>query len=259
MPIPTLNDNYHMKIKLIMVVLLLAVSSSAGAQSSGGASLWSSVTVEKKLSKKLSVDVEAEMRTMPQLDGVSRWSGGVGADYKLLNWLTASAAYGLLYDHNIKYTYHDDGSLNKRADYWAPRHRFTTGLTAEADVQRFTLSVAEKWQYTYTPEKTIASRYDYDKERQDGKQKVYKGKGKSYLRSKFKAEYNVKGLPLTPYASVELYNGWSVKKTRYTLGCGWSITKHHKLGLYYRYQDKADADDNDTERHIIGVDYKFKF
>ncbi len=50
-----------------------------------------SVEAEKKINKKVSLDLEAEMRTRDDVKEVDRWSGGVSVSYKLLSWLKVSA------------------------------------------------------------------------------------------------------------------------------------------------------------------------
>jgi len=207
------------------------------------------------------VGLEGEMRTRDNVSTTSRWSVGVDANYKLLPWLKASAGYTFLYDNNEKLTYHTDGTINKEAHFWAPRHRFQVSLTADYDIGNFNLSLRERWQYTYRPEKTISERYDYDQEDYDGEQKTYSGKGKNVLRSRVQLEYKIPNCSLRPYISAEAYNAWSLQKMRYTIGTDWKINKQHSIGVFYRYQTvNKDDDDYDTgNMHILGIGYKLKF
>ena len=81
------------------------------------------------------------------------------------------------------------------------------------------------------------------------------------LRSRLQVEYDIKGVPFEPYASVEMYNdfdGFKIKKMRYTIGGDYKINKQHSIGLYYRHQDFS-GDDEGESTHILGVGYKFKF
>ena len=65
------------------------------------------------------------------------------------------------------------------------------------------LSLRERWQYTYRPEKTV-TRWDFDNSWWEDKVRL--GKGKNQLRSRLQLEYDKKKALLTPYASVELPN-----------------------------------------------------
>lgn len=260
-----------MKKQLFITLALLAAPLLASAQSEPKTSddfgIWTDISAEKKLSKKASVEIEAEYRTANNANQNSRWSMGLSGEYKLTKWLKVGAGYTFLYNHNDKYTYHDEdpnkanyGKLNKYASYWGPRHRVNVDVTGAVGLGDWKFDLRERWQYTYRPEKTIDERYDFDDEDWDGKQKTYSGKGKNTLRSRLQVSYDKKGLDVEPYANVELYNAWSVEKVRYTVGLDWKIVKGQTLGVYYRYQDNSKYDDdNDRNMHILGLSYKVKF
>jgi len=219
--------------------------------------MWYSVGAEKKIDKKFSVGAEVEFRTRNDSKTVDRWTGAIDASYKLLPWLKASAGYKFLYKNNKeKITYNSDGNYNNwRPSYWGNRHRFFADLTASVKTGDFEFSLRERWQYTYRPEATT-TRYDFDNSKWEDT--TVSGKGKNVLRSRLQVEYDIPNCKITPYANVELYNAWSIEKTRYTLGADWKLTKQHVLGAYYRYQSIND-DDDEPNGHIIGLSYKFKF
>ena len=231
------------------------------------------VEAQKKLSKQWSLSLEGEWRTRDNTSTTDRWSLGLGLDYKVAKWLKASAGYTLLYDHNQRISYFDatddavlDGDADagdpkKLADFWGTRHRFNLSLTADKKLfGDFRFSLRERWQYTYRPEQTVSERWSYLDNAYDGKEKTYNGKGKNVLRSRLQVEYDKKGLALTPYVNVELFNAWSLEKIRYQAGFDWKLSKSHSLGLFYRYQHvNNDDDDLESNIHLIGLGYKFKF
>ncbi|MBQ2195617.1 MAG: DUF2490 domain-containing protein, partial [Prevotella sp.] len=90
------------KLFSLFVLLMVAVGGYAQSDDFG---IYSTLSVEKKIDKKASVGVEAEMRTRENLSTFDRWSIGVDGSYKLTKWLKASAGYTLLYDNNEKTTY----------------------------------------------------------------------------------------------------------------------------------------------------------
>ena len=265
--------------KRIAIVLMACLTAVAVCAQSDDFGIWTSLELQKKINKKWNVSAEAEMRTRDNVGTVDRWSGGVEADYKLLKGLKVSAGYTFLYDNNERISYFDaddeevideatwdDGTLvkvgdpKKRADYWAPRHRFSVSLTGEKNFGPWGLSLRERWQYTYRPEYTVDERYSYYDDDMDGTSHTYRSKGKSVLRSRLQVDYKQKGQKVIPYVSVEMYNAWSVQKMRYTIGADWKVTKKHVLGLSYRYQTVHNDDfDNEPNRHILGIGYKYKF
>lgn len=237
---------------------MLFLPLAAFAQSDFG--VWYSAGAEKKIDKKWTVGVEGEFRTRNNSCTADRWDFGVSAEYKVAKHLKASAGYDFLRDNNIeKITYHSDATPNKwRPSYWGSRHRLHFDLTGSVDAGRVRLSLRERWQYTYRPSKTV-KRYDFDNAPMEEETEV-RGKGKSVLRSRLQTAWDIPHCKVEPYANVELFNSWSLTKTRYTVGADWKITKHHSVGLYYRYQDVRDNDeDNEPDMHVIGASYKFKF
>ena len=231
------------------------------------------VEAQKKLSKVMNLSFEGELRTRDNTKHVDRWSAGLSLDYKAAKWLKFSAGYTLLYDNNERISYFDatddevlDGDADagdpkKCAKYWATRHRFIVSATFDKKlIGDFRFSLRERWQYTYRPEYTVDERWSYLDQAYDGKPKTYDSKNAHVLRSRLQVEYDKKGLAVTPYASVEFFNAWSLQKTRFQVGLDWKVSKQHSLGLFYRYQSvRDDEDDLEPNRHMIGLGYKIKF
>lgn len=258
--------------KRTALIFMMCVAAMAASAQSDDFGIWASIEAEKKIDKKWSVGFEAEMRTRDNVGTVDRWSGGLDVGYKIVKGLKLSAGYTFLYDNNERISYYEEGDGKVRREevaigdpkkcgkYWGPRHRFHVTLTGEKSFGNFGISLRERWQYTYRPEQTVDQRWSYYDEEWDGEEHTYKGKGKSVLRSRLQVEYKLKTLGLTPYASAEMYNAWSVEKMRYTLGADYKLTKQHVFSLYYRYQTvRDDGFDNEPNRHVLGVGYKFKF
>ncbi len=242
-----------------LLVALMFMASGLHAQSDDFG-VWTSVGAEKSFGKKWGLEAEAEYRTRNDSKTSDRWSFGLEGSYKIVKGLKLSAGYTLLSDNNKeKISYHEeDGSYNNwRPSYWGTRHRFTVSLTGSINAGRFKLSLRERWQYTYRPEKTT-DRYDFDNETWEDK--TVRSKGHNVMRSRFRVEYDVAKCKVDPYADVELFNAMALQKVRYTVGADWKIKKVHNIGLFYRYQTaNSKDDDNEPNTHVLGVSYKFKF
>lgn len=202
----------------------------------------------------LTGNVEGEYRTQDGFSGTERWTLSAGLDYKLCSFLKLSADYKYIQRHVESWV---TKKGNIVSDYWQPRHRAGVALTGSYKWNRFTFSLRERYQYTYRTEQT-AAKYDGD----DGSQKddeVIEAKSKHVLRSRLKAEYNIRKSGFSPFASCELYNnlsGFTHEKARYTIGTEYKINKKHSLDMFYRYVDTSD--DDDSNRHVIGIGYQFK-
>ncbi len=245
--------------KTLMAVLISMMSLPLSAQNEAG--LLMELGAEKKLSRKFSVGLEADLRTRNNFKTMDRWSIGIGAEYKIIKHLKFAAGYTLL-NNNFRedISYNTNGSYNNwRPSYWGIRHRLNASLTGTYKfANNIRVSLRERWQWTYRPEKTV-TRWDFDNEQWEDK--VRKGKGKNQLRSRLQIEYDKKYAPLTPYASVEMYNSWAIEKIRYTVGTDINLIPNHTFSVFYRFQNmhNVDEEDYDPNMHYIGLGYKFKF
>lgn len=270
------------------MVLALALMAGAVAKAGDDFGLWTELSVEKSFNKKFSVSGGFDFRAEENVTRASRYAVNVGADYKLAKFLKIGAGYVYMYNRSaaeLKVDYKKDGTTMNGYDYdhayWRHRHRVFAEVTGKVDVGRFTFSLRERYQYThYMPDSCVRDKYRglvpesyeggywpvrnengmfyaYDETVMDAKPK----KGKHYLRSRLQVEYDIKGLPLTPFASYEFSNnlsdGFHLDKQRLTVGADYKIKKKHTLSLAYIHENGADDDSGNL--HAISVGYKFKF
>lgn len=251
-----------------LILVLALIPAMAFAQDDFGTLI--SVSGEKKLSKTITLGMEAEMRTRDNMKTVDRWLGGVSVSYKLTSWLKMAASYQFLYDNNERISYYDEddgkvkkgivniGDPKKRAQYWGPRHRFNLSLTGSYKIGNVGLSLRERWQYAYRPKHTVEERWSFYDEDWDGEEHTYSAKGKHQLRSRLQATYKIKNFPATPYVNVEFFNAMDLEKTRINVGADWKINKKNEITTFYRYQT-VHGDDSEVDIHLIGLEYKVKF
>lgn len=245
-----------MKKIVVMLMILLPIGAQAQSDEFG---TWTSVSLDKKLSKQFTLGTELELRTGNNLKNIDRWSAGISLDYRLAKWLKASAGYTYLYDyHPETYTYQDDGDLNKRTmTYFGSRHRLNVSLTASKDFGKLSVSLRERWQYTYRPEQTNR-RMDY--QHSDlGYSYPVKGKATNMWRNKLQLKYKATSL-LQPYLYGETYVGGSgFDKLRLSLGTELKLSKQSSLSVGYVYQKVYDDNDEEGNKHVLSIGYKYKF
>lgn len=244
-------EKRHLTPLLLLALLLMPATSRAEGDD---VDLCTEVNVEKKLTKAFSLEAGGEYRSRGGMAHTDRWSGNIGAEMKLTPWLKAAAGYSLLYDHNEKLS----NSGKKRADYWGTRHRAHLSLTGSATLGKFTLSLRERWQYTYRPEQTV------DRIRvADGlllpDDKTYRGKCTNLWREKVQVKYKLTKM-WRPYIGHETYmggSGWD--KMRITAGTEIRLNKKHSIDVGYLFQRVFNDDEEEGNRHLICVGYNFKF
>ena len=251
-----------MKLKHILGVLLVAVSTTAGAQTLlGGAEFG------HKFVFGLNVGAGVEYRSADWVNNSDQWSAEVSASYKPMKPLKIGLAYKFIQAKTVatKTTNYDVPA------YWVNKHRISIGVTGEwKPLKALTLSLRERYQYTYRPE-LLVPRFDIENGAPAGN-KTVSAKSKHILRSRIMAEVKPsKKCRFTPFWSFELYSlladvnhtkdrrneSLFCDKWRVTAGTGFKITRHNSLDLFYRFAKTTDADEFDSP-HTVGLVYSFK-
>lgn len=252
---------------VIFIAALLPILCHAQTDDTG---LWMGASVEKKLSKKWSIEAEGEYRLMDDMQTTDRFSIGLSTSYKIMRWLKADAGYDYLHSREPG-EYTGSGNYYKSA-YWCPRHRVHASLAATAKLTKnLRLSLRERWVYTYRPS------FDRNRINVDEHSAQYgiitakeeDGKCKNALRSRLLLDYKIKKSGFTPFVSLEAYTATggkdgdfgNLQKLRYSLGTEYEFTKHHAVKLYYLFQDYKEGEDEEgnNDRHVVGVSYGYSF
>ena len=243
---------------IVLAVLMTATVTEMRAQDNLG--LWAEVNVEHKVSKRLEVGGGIEVRRRDFFRDPDRISVGVDVAYKLTDWLKLNGGVTLMEDNRYKVS----GNLSKYAEYWSPRARFFLGLTASQSFGDFTLSLRERWQYTYRPEMTVNRYWTYTDEDDDAYEgefadtHTFGAKGKHAWRNRLQLKYKLSKM-WRPYVNIETNVSHGLEKIRYAAGTEIRLTKKHVFDLRYLYQQTPNDDDDEGDRHIIGLGYTYKF
>lgn len=224
---------------MLLLVGIIAGTGQLAAQSNDFG-VWTSVAGEIDIIKGLNFGVEGEFRSRDNSSEVDRWSGSADLSYRICPYLKAGVSYSFLYVNNEK----------KKGNVWENRHRYNIYLTGSYKWDRFTFSLRERFQHTY---------------RVGVKEKADRANPKQILRSRLQISYNIRKCKFNPYVSCEFFNGLNdpqkneLEKVRYTIGTEYKLNKKNSFDFCYRYQTKDSGDDDEPNRHILGISYSHKF
>jgi hypothetical protein len=186
------------KLKLIFTFLLLVLSLGASAQTEGAT--WSSIKVQKKLSKQFKVFMEPQLRwTDTELE---QRLLETGVDYEPIKYFSTT----VIHRYSIKTT----NNGRERT------HRFALDLNGKMDVNNWEPEVRIR----YTNLKDFNA---------DG--------GGNFLRYKIGVGYDIKKIKTKPEISAEAFQeliGNTIRKWRYTVGASYDINKDVSTGLSYK-------------------------
>lgn len=277
------------KVALFIISAFLLTSFNAvWANDNDDHALWTSFEMTKKINKKFKVGAEFEYRTKDYLKDIERFSAGVNLQYKITEWLKATAGHIFIlgYNNSETKTHFDDkvdppveDGWNYEHSYWEKRNRVYLAITGETKIGRFKLSLRERLQYTRTHAEIIEEdkhRFGIEvKEEYDAlgnisgtktvvnwedpvtELETKKHKNNTVLRSRFTVKYDIPKCKITPFASFELYSRvdkWkNYDKFRARIGASYSINKDNAIELYYLCEKFEKKGSGDT--HVIGVGY----
>ena len=221
------------QLKILFFTASLLTIHTLSAQDDLGSSLSADIT--KRIIPGLNLSLEEDFRLRDNLSEVDRFSTTLELSYKPWKFLKLGGAYNLInYNHETK--------------GWEVRHRYYFFATGSYRINRFTVSLRERFQSTY---------------RVGVKETSKRANPKLYLRSRLEVEYDIRNCKFEPFASVELYNtlndpqGNKMNKLKYTAGSKYKLNKRNSLQLYYRYVNFKD-DDEGNGKHMIGLGYSYK-
>lgn len=232
------------------------------------------IEAEKRIATNLDFSIDAGFRTQDNTQKVERYSVGAGLSYKFISTkkfdMKVNGGFEYLWCQKLGYKkdhYNSEGEYNGYNiydSYWRNRHRTQLGLSASySPSKRWSFSLKETVQYNHFCSDSVRRqqyRYNDDDEEylKSDENKYEKSKDRFVLRSKLTIEYNIKGLPLNPFVSVDYGCGlnYTANKWKLSIGSDYNINKKNKLSLFYRFQ--TEDDDDEPNGHIVGLAYKIK-
>ena len=250
-----------------------------------------SVEVEKKIKPGLSVEAGISFRSQDDSKDMERFMASIDLSYRLFQTrdkkfnIKSSIGFDYILKQNLKETskkyddfaYDESGALiGSKEDYYKgynveerfKRNRYRGNLAFSFNYKpskRWNFSLKETFQYNHYASADSINRYKYRLNDDDepylkeADKKYIATKDRWILRNKFTVEYNIKGLPLNPFASVDFGVGLSKStfKQKYTAGLDFNINKQNRLTTWYRFSHEDD--DDEPNGHLVGLSYKFEF
>jgi long-subunit fatty acid transport protein len=222
-----------LKNKLLFFLFFYFITASLYAQVND-AGLWTSINIDKKISKKFSISLSEEIRFNENISEMGSIFTDAGINYKINKIIRISGNYRF---------------INKRRidDSYSQRHRYYFDFSIRTKFQYFTLMFRTRYQSQY---KDIYSS-------PDGKV------AENYIRNKLTIKYEL-DKKWSFYGSFEMfsplrtYDKILFDNLRYNAGIEYSINKMHSIDLSYLIQKEYNVKNPWTD-YVICVGYNFSF
>lgn len=189
------------------------------------AGLWSSLSIEKKFSDKVSASLSEEFRFNENISELSSFFTDAGIAFKFNDDVKISGCYRFI-------------SKRKTEDYYSFRHRIYFDIVFRRKIKKLTPAIRLRLQEQQT------DIYSSDA----GKIPEW------YLRPKISFRYNLKG-KFTPYLASEFFYHFAGKvfdNARNTVGVERKINNKLDLDLFFLHQREFNVD-NPTYDYIWGI------
>lgn len=208
-------------------VLLLFTSPKVHAQNEG-LGLWSNISIEKKIGKKISITANGQARFVERISYAQTYFGELGLSYKLnKNWEISG------------YYRYSQRRKNELKDFKS-RLRYYADLSFSHKIGKLKVENRLRYQSQF---KDNDGETDFDT---------------SYLRNKIEVSYPNKSI-FTPYISGDVFYeiGGKIDQIRPKVGVSFKVTKHHSFDVsVFSNVDLIGTESSDA---IVGLGYKFKF
>jgi hypothetical protein len=219
--------------KVILALFMLIMSTQAFTQWND-AQLWTSVNLEKKIIKGLSVTLSEEVRFSENITEVGTFFTDIGLNYKInKNWRIAG---------NYRFT-----NKIQLDNSYSKRHRYYFDLSYRQKFYQFTIIARTRFQSQYADVNSSET----------GHLPEY------YSRNKLTLKYNI-NQKISPYLSAEAFiplNNPDVKgidNMRYSLGVEWEFVKNSTLDVFYLIQQEYQKANRERD-YVMGIGYTYSF
>ena len=206
----------------------------AQATYSDDLALWMSLNLDKKINKKISLQLSQQNRINENISTYGRGSIDLGITYKLIKGLRIMGSYTYLKRPN------PDNSFTNE-------HRFSSGLIYKKNVGQWDFSCRSMVQMRFKD--------------------IYSSKNgkipKNYWRNKFGIKYKLNKY-FTPYLAEEIYYPFNQSKTsglnksRSFVGFDYTLNRKTQIGSYFLLQHQLNAPKTTQRDFVIGVEFSYQ-
>ena len=232
----------HFSLFIVHFFLLLIANTPLLFAQNSDWSLWTSINAEKKLSKNWELGIGTEFRWKDNISATDQIRGSADVSRKMGKYVKLGAGYVFIADKKVK------------KDIFEYRNRFLLQATGSYEYARFTASWRTRLQLTLL--ETNEPRGDlFDDD-----------SFKWVWRNRFGLKYNIKGLPLKPYANIELFHHIfsgqddtpGYYQNRFSAGIEYKLAKQHTFEAGYKLETEVD-NVRKYKNNIVKLGYTFSF
>jgi hypothetical protein len=226
--------NRHSLTSLVTFLLVFFYQNNIGSAQIKDFKLWSNIKLEVKILKKMSVEIEEELRLMDNVTQIDNYFTNVGFSYNFWNNFTFGGYYRFI-------------KKNELDDRYSNIHRYYFDLEYDKSIGRWELTLRTRYQSAY--KNLYSSELGYRPE--------------NHSRNKFSLAYDIYRSPLKPEIWFELYyqlnnsDGNVIDKMRIAPELSYSINKSSNIKVFFMIEKEYSVKNPETN-YILGIGYVYK-
>lgn len=128
--------SFTMNRRLAFCLVILGFATTNLTAQINDAGLWTSISLEKKISKRISLEASEELRFNENISELGTFFTEIGPQFKVYKGLNAGISYRFIQKRRLD-------------DSYSVRHRINTDLSYRFKIKDFTLSLRERYQVQY--------------------------------------------------------------------------------------------------------------
>lgn len=197
--------------------------------------IWSSFEIGTKLNKKIGISFEEELRFDNNSTQLSKYYSQPGITFKFSKQISAGIAYRFIQQYKTNRTI-------------STRHYYIAEISYDNKFNRFKYKTRCRYVSKYSAQKTEETIII----------------PANYIRQKFDLSYNVKGLPLNPFVSFEVFFplnnpfGNFPDNCRTAIGAEYDITKKQSVSISFLNDLEINVE-NPMNAYVLALKYKIEF
>jgi len=228
-----LSENFL--IKPITVILIIFYQINPGSAQNKDFQLWSDAKLEIEIFKKISVEIEEEIRLTENVSKIEDYFTDVGISYNFWDNFTFGGYYRFIRRNEL-----DDRISNI--------HRYYFDLKYDWKIKRWELSLRTRYQSRYKNINSDDTGY----------------KPENHNRNKLSLSYDIYRSPLKPEFWFEIYyqlnnpDGNKFDKIRFAPELGYRISNNIRINIYFMIEKEYNVK-NPATNYILGTGFLYRY
>jgi hypothetical protein len=224
----------HLTSRLVLLFFIFIFQCPQGFAQSDDFQLWSGVSLDISITKKISFEIEEEVRLKDNAAEIDMYFTDAGISYNFWNNFKLAGNYRYIRKYEPEGVYSN-------------MHKYYIDLEYENNIRRWEYSIRTRYQSRYRNIRSSELGF----------------KPENHSRNKVCLAYDIYRSPLKPELCCEIYyqlnnpDGNKIDKIRLSPGLNYSINRANRIKIFYMIEKELSVK-NPATNYILGIGYTYR-